>query len=617
MLKSSWNAQMNRQERRAAGRKSQAGEPGSPAALYEAGLRHLRAGQYLDAQICCQQALATDSSHADSLNLMGMLSLHAKQYDHAVEWVARALQQAPKPEYLVTLGSTLQAQGRLEEALKTFDKAVQLKPDAAELWKNLGNVLMALERPADALLSFQHILTLDPRHWEAAYQSAVLFHQLGRLEEAVKHFDLCIRLKPDHTLTLRARARSLRDMNRLEEALQDSERACALDPGDAGACNGVGDILARLPDRQDEALQWFDRALELQPDFIQALSNKALVLGQLHRAEEAIASYDHLRSLDPDNAEVDISLGQLHLLLGDFESGWAGHEARRKIPSFSAPYPKFAQPTWLGKEAIDGKTVLVHVDEGFGDTIQFARYVPMLAARGARVILVVDGPAYPLLSGLAGVSQCFPFPAHALPPFDFHCPMSSLPLAFATRLDTIPSGISYLPAPAASRVQAWDSRLGPHDRLRVGLVWSGNPSHRNDQNRSIPLRTLSRVLDADAAFVSLQKDPRPDDKAFLVESTGILDLTADLTDFTETAALLRCLDLVLTVDTSVAHLAGALGCPTWILLPHHPDWRWLLDRDDSPWYPTIRLFRQPKPRDYDSVVDRVSAELTAMISKRA
>jgi hypothetical protein len=405
-------------------------------------------------------------------------------------------------------------------------------------------------------------------------------------------------------------------MNRLEEALLDSQRACALDPGDAGACNGVGDILARLPDRQEEALQWFNRALELQPDFIQALTNKALVLGQLHRSEEAIASYRRLRSLDPDNAEVDISLGQLHLLLGDFESGWAGHEARRKIPSFSAPYPKFSQPIWLGKEAIDGKTILVHVDEGFGDTIQFARYLPMLAARGARVILVVDGPAYPLLSGLAGVSQCFPFPAHALPPFDFHCPMSSLPVAFATRLDTIPSGISYLPAPAAGRVQAWESRLGLHDRLRVGLVWSGNPSHRNDQNRSIPLRTLSRILDADAAFVSLQKEPRPDDEAFLLESTGIIDLTADLTDFTETAALLRCLDLVITVDTSVAHLAGALGCPTWILLPHHPDWRWLLGRDDSPWYPTIRLFRQPKPRDYDSVVDRVRAELTAMISQR-
>jgi ADP-heptose:LPS heptosyltransferase len=194
--------------------------------------------------------------------------------------------------------------------------------------------------------------------------------------------------------------------------------------------------------------------------------------------------------------------------------------------------------------------------------------------------------------------------------------MSSLPLAFRTRLDTIPTGISYLPAPTESRVQAWESRLGPHDRLRVGLVWSGNSKHRNDHNRSISLRALSRILDVDATFVSLQKDPKPDDDEALLELTDIIDLTAGLTDFAETAALLRCLDLVITVDTSVAHLAGALGCPTWILLPHTPDWRWLLGRDDSPWCPTIRLFRQPKPRDYDRVIDRVRAELTAMSSKR-
>jgi hypothetical protein len=286
------------------------------------------------------------------------------------------------------------------------------------------------------------------------------------------------------------------------------------------------------------------------------------------------------------------------------------------FPSFSAPYPKFSQPMWHGEESIEGKTILVHVDEGFGDTIQFARYVPMRTARGAHVILVVDGPAYALLSDLAGVSQSFAFPANTLPPFDFHCPTSSPPLAFGTRLDTIPSGISYLPAPAESRVQAWESRLGPHHRLRVGLVWSGNPNHRNDHNRSIPLRTLSRILDPDATFISLQKDPRPEDKVVLRELTGIIDLTADLTDFAKTAALLRCLDLVITVDTSVAHLAGALGCPTWILLPHTPDWRWLLDRDDSPWYPTMRLFRQRKPRDYESILDRVKAELTAMIAKR-
>ena len=252
---------------RAPGRRPKDRRLAAPAALYEAGLRHLRAEQYLDAQICCQQALAMDPNHADSLNLMGMLSLHAKQYDHAIEWAARALQQAPKPGYLVTLGSALQNLGRLEEALKAFDKAVQLKPDVAELWKNLGNVLVELERPAEALLSFQHVLTLDPRHWESANRCAVLFHQLGRLEEAIKQFDVCDQLKPDHALTLRARTRSLRDLNRLEEALLDSQRAHALDPSDAGTCNGVGDILARLPDRQEEALQWFDRALELRPDY--------------------------------------------------------------------------------------------------------------------------------------------------------------------------------------------------------------------------------------------------------------------------------------------------------------------------------------------------------------
>ena len=204
----------------------------------------------------------------------------------------------------------------------------------------------------------------------------------------------------------------------------------------------------------------------------------------------------------------------------------------------------------------------------------------------------------------------------ALPAFDMYCPIQSLPLAFGTRLETIPSATPYLPAPAESRLRAWEDRLGPHDRLRVGLVWAGNPNHKNDHNRSIPLRMLARILDVDATFVSLQKDPRPDDKAMLLERTEIVDLTAHLTDFAETAALVSCLDLVITVDTSVAHLAGALGRPTWILLPYTPDYRWLLDRDDSPWYPTARLFRQDETRDYASVVDRVRSELIAMISRR-
>jgi ADP-heptose:LPS heptosyltransferase len=276
------------------------------------------------------------------------------------------------------------------------------------------------------------------------------------------------------------------------------------------------------------------------------------------------------------------------------------------------------QPGWLGQQPVKGKTILICSDEGLGDSIQFARYIPALANRGAQIILFVSDPLVPLLSGLPGVSQSFPLSARALPGFDMHCPMGSLPLAFATRLDTIPSPRSYLPAPPEVRVRAWQDRLehGPRNRLRVGLVWSGNPKHKNDRNRSISLRAFSRLLDTDASFVSLQKDPRPDDKVVLLERTDIVDLTDDLTDFAETAALVSCLDLVISVDTSVAHLAAALGRPTWILLPHTPDYRWLLGRDDSPWYPTVRLFRQTETREYDSVLDRLRNELQALIASR-
>jgi hypothetical protein len=279
-------------------------------------------------------------------------------------------------------------------------------------------------------------------------------------------------------------------------------------------------------------------------------------------------------------------------------------------------YPDLSQPMWRGDGVIAGKTILVFADEGLGDTIQFARYIPMLAARGAQVLLWVDDPLLPLLSGLSGVSR-FLTRSDPLPAFDLHCPFCSLPLAFRTRLETIPAGV-YLPKPADVQVRAWESRLQDHlgarRKPRVGLVWSGNPNHWNDHNRSLPLQKLSPLLALDAAFVSLQKDPRPDDKAYL-ERTGIIDLTAGLADLGQTAALISCLDLVITVDTSVAHLAGALGRPTWMLLPYTPDWRWLLGRDDSPWYRSVRLFRQDQRRDYAPVIARVREALQQLLSE--
>jgi ADP-heptose:LPS heptosyltransferase len=238
--------------------------------------------------------------------------------------------------------------------------------------------------------------------------------------------------------------------------------------------------------------------------------------------------------------------------------------------------------------------------------------VPMVAAQGARVILVVADALQPLLSGLSGVAHCVPLSASNLPDFDLHCPFSSLPMIFRTTLDCVPAGAPYLPQPAAERVQAWERRLGPRGKPRIGLAWSGSTTHANDQRRSVPLKMLTRLLDADASFVNLQKEPRPDDSAVLAQHSQIIDLTAYLTDFAETAALLSCLDLVVTADTSVAHLAGAMGRPTWVMLPYVPDYRWLLDRGDSPWYPTVRLFRQDTTRDYAPVLDRIRGELAGL-----
>jgi tetratricopeptide (TPR) repeat protein len=620
---------MKRRERRPAGQKSQRAsvsegpmvtssqrvhEPSvsSPAALYEAGLAHMQAERYLDAQLCCQQALAADPNHAGTLHLMGLMSLHAKQYDHAVEWIARAIRQGPEPKYLASLGTALQQQGRGEEALKAFDKAVQLKPDDAELWQCMGSILLELARFDRALLSFQQALKLNARHRDAAYKSGILLNHFGRFEEALAHFDRCDEVLPNHAPTLVGRVRALYYLNRFEEALVDSRRVYALDPGNADNCNTIGAVLRSLG-RYEEALGWLDKALEVRPNLVGALENKIIALAELHRFDDAFALYDRMKALKLNNTRTDWNVSVYHRLTGNFEAGWVGHEARLKLPS--ATYPKFPQPMWLGEENIEGRTILICADEGLGDTIHFVRYVPMLAERGARVVLAVQNPLRHLLSGLPAVSQCIPTSAlGTLSAFDMHCPISSLPLAFGTRLDTIPAMKSYLPLPPRNRVQAWEERLGSPTRLRVGLVWSGRPTHTNDHNRSIPLRTLSRILDVDATFVSLQKDPRPNDAAVLRERNDMIDLTVLLTDFAETAALISCLDLVITVDTSVAHLAGALGCPTWILLPYTPDYRWLLDRDDSPWYPSVRLFRQSEIREYESVLDRVRDELRARIT---
>ena len=583
------------------------------AAKYKMALRHFSAGHLLKAIKSCEQVLALEATHSETLHLMGLISLQDGQLDAALEWISRALRSEPRVEYVLSLGQALQQLNRHDDALKAFDKAVQLQPDDGRARRCLGDALANVGRNEEALSGYQQALKLNPSDWDAADKRANLLRRLGRMEEALAGFDACDKLRPDQLPTLNGRLACLCGLRRFDEALATGLYCKDIAPDNPDVWNDIGAVLQWLG-RDGEALEYFDRAIRLRPDFAHALFNKAASLTKVKRFDDALTIYDHLRANHPDDGLAAIGRAQIQLLTGDFEQGWRGREQRWK--KLSTGYPPFSQPMWLGKESIAGKTLLIGADEGFGDSIQFVRYAPMAAAMGARVILVVQDALHPVLSGLEGIAQCIPFSASkSLPPFDFHTPTTSLPLAFGTTVQSIPAPLSYLPRPDQARIREWESRLGAHSKLRVGLVWSGNPRHVNDCNRSMPLKTLLPALDVEAMFISLQKEPRTDDRALLGQRSDIFDPTEDFVNFEDTAALICCLDLVVTVDTSVAHLAGALGRPTWLLLPFVPDFRWLLDREDSPWYPSMRLFRQARPGDYDGVIECVRASLLEEISR--
>ncbi|MCK1494932.1 glycosyltransferase family protein [Bradyrhizobium sp. 180] len=548
---------------------------GSPAdAMFNAALSDMRAGRNREAEKYCRKALALDPEHAASLHLLGLMFLQGEQHDQAQHWISRAIEQDPQPIYFLSLGTALFPGKDHDKALNAFERAAELGVNDPNLWQLRGQTIANLGRPLEALKSFRKSLAM----------------------------------RPDHVPTMNMLGASLSELKQFEEALRVYRRAHELDPGNADICNEVGKLL-RLLNRDGESLLWFDRALELQPDLMEARRGKAAALIYVHKFADAFEVYKSMKARS-DGALAELGIAHLQLLLGDFEAGWLGREARWRVSSLGGSYSNFPYPMWLGNEDLKGKTILLVSDEGFGDAIQFIRYVPLVADLGARVVLVVQDPLLPLFIDIPGVAQCLPFSETGrLPPFDFHCALMTLPLALKTSLESIPSALTYLPRPPRTAVRKWKERLGSHDKMRVGLVWSGNPKHPEDHNRSIPLRAFSDLFDVNATFISLQKDPRPGDAEVMRKLTGLLDSSEELTNFVETAALIRCLDLVIAVDTSVAHLAGALGKPTWLLLPYTPDYRWLLDRDDSPWYPTMRLFRQTSARDWPEVLLKVYSEL--------
>jgi tetratricopeptide (TPR) repeat protein len=461
-------------------------------------------------------------------------------------------------------------------------------------------------RLAEASAIYRAILQDHPDHPNALHYLGLAEAASGKPDVALSLMKRSLRAQPHNLPFIENYATLLVQSGHCEAALPVCQSGLALDPANAQLFYVEAVALLRL-NRLPEAIAQFDRVLSLQPDNIAALNERGSALAQIRRFDEALASFAAALSLNPRYAEAHFNEALCRLLHGDLARGLEKYEWRWEMDEARPHKRNFQQPRWTGREDLADKSVLLYAEQGFGDTIQFCRYVPLLQARGPRVILEVQ----PQLRGLlqAAFEQATVIArGDPLPNFDLHCPLLSLPLAFATRLDTIPAVAAYLRAPSPSTM---DRTRG---RLRIGLVWSGSVININGANRSMSLATLLPLLKLNATFVSLQKDVRAEDAEVLRAHGELLHVGDELFDFADTAEKIASLDLVISIDTSVAHLAGAMGKPVWVLLPFVPDWRWFLDGEQSPWYPTARLFRQDDSRTWDGVVARVAAALAALIA---
>jgi tetratricopeptide (TPR) repeat protein len=484
--------------------------------------------------------------------------------------------------------------GRFAEAERLCREVLQQRPtDAGALnllavaLRQQGNISAALEIAARAAALYSNVAELQANVGE--------FSRLaGKLEQSVAAFERAISLRPAEPTFHNSLGLALFDCRRFAEAAEEYRRAIQIRGDYADAYNNLGGVLRELG-RQDEAIGAIETALKINPRFASAYLNLALVFTDREEFARAAESYRRAIEIDPNAVQAHWSLGTLLLLQGDFAGGWREYQWR------PAALPRLAKPMWAGED-LRGKTILVYAEQGLGDTIQFVRYVPLLKQRGARVLLACQVELQRLLGGMAEMIA----PGRAIAPHDFYCPLLSLPLGFHTELSTIPAEVPYLRA-SDELLRVWAERVGRKTgRLRVGLAWAGRPQHREDARRSIRFERLKPILaKPDVEFVSLQKGAAAEE----ARGSGMLDLTAELGDLADAAALIQQLDLVITVDTAIAHLAGALGKPAWVLLARIPDWRWLLERSDSPWYPTLRLFRQRVRGDWETPIRDVATAL--------
>ena len=525
----------------------------------------------------------------------------------------------------IQIGVQLHRQGKLQEAQRIYDQALNMDPHHAQAWHLSGVVALQRDEPAVCIQRIAMAISLNPRDASMYYNQAMALERLQLKEEAIASYDKAIAIQPNDVKAYINRGAILKAIGKLDEAISSYNSAIAVKPNSAEAYSNRGNALAEAR-RWMEALESYDIAISLNPTNVQAHINRANTMLSLHRLDEAILGYKAAISLEPNNALANWNLSHTLLLKGDYARGWELYEWRWKYGEHTKHRRHFEVPFWQGVEKIDGRKILLYAEQGLGDTIQFFRYVKLVKQLGATILLEVPKPLVSLLKGSEYVDVLIEI-GESGPAFDFHCPFMSLPMVFGTKITSIPMSSSYLRADQV-KAQYWKAKLNEKNRLKVGVVWNGG--FRPDQpevwatneRRNIPLDVFAKGLNfLDADFFSLQKgDPAESeirDRELQYWPNGNFhNYASELNDFSDTAALIENLDIVLSVDTSTAHLAAAMGKPTWILNRYDTCWRWLLDRDDSPWYESVKLYRQSADSLWEPVLKHAANDLTRLCNER-
>jgi tetratricopeptide (TPR) repeat protein len=571
----------------------------------------LAAGRLDEAARCYSEGVNAEPGNAALRLNLGFALLEMGDATRAADSFTQALAlRKPSDDFAheaqFLLGRAEALRGNHKAALSGFEAAVAIKPDFAQAWEEGARLLHLLERHDEAARWAGKLASLNPSTF-AKLLVATELSLAGEHEQARLIAQQVCNIEPANAQAAVLLFGALMKLGRRDEALAEAQRAMTFVGRTPGALVNTGVALFKLG-RLDEALAHFDEALTIAPGKQDAIVNRVAVLIEQLRVREAAQEARAALATYPDDANLHWHLCIALMLQGELEEGWRESEWRTRSDAFRGKVRQFEQPRWSGED-LSGKTIFLQGEQGFGDNIQFVRFVPEVASRAAKVWLQVPEALEPLMHDLAPNCEQLPQGAR-LPDIDFHCPLLSLPAVLHTSEASLPNGVPYLRADA-NRTKAWRERLDA-SRLNVGITWCGNPRHVNDHNRSIPLDVFQNAATPACRFVTLQPDLREQDRAALAGSNFALDLGSELKGFEDTAALVAALDLVISVDTSVAHLAGALGKPVWILLPYAPDWRWMLDREDTPWYPTARLFRQEASRRWEPVIERVRAELEAL-----